>query len=752
MIFFRSSGSSRNQSRDQFGSFFQTLSWNVLPTVMFFALALPAQETRAQDSIDWDATSSTSWDATTDNWIGDDTTYSDGDDVTFGDDPAGGGPNTVTLNTSVATGSITFENTEDYTFNDLVADSETISATGGISINGTSTGNITIDAKITGSTNITHDGTGTLTLGGGGVTNDFTGNIVIKNGATLRNGDDTDGNLSSLGAAANTLTVESGGTFDLNALAAGASLKGYGTGSISIEGSGVDGLGALVNNGTEDARDAFADELIFTGNVTLGGSGRFDLDDGFKVSGTNITITKEGNATILIAGDQSGESIANWEINDGAIFLLNDSALGTAKVTLNTDGILRGNIAGNSTRTIANNIDLNGGTIQTGYGAGSVTDLTGTITLDADSDLKPGTDDRLIKISGTVKTGDGGDLNIGTGEVQIAATSNLTDFSGNFRLIQDNTILSIANGVTLSQAIVAANGGDNKMFELQDSGGANGIGTVSGSIQLRENDGVSQLIVRAYDTDTLTLSGLIFDGTGTANMPININGRRTGDTAGSTSNGTVIFTEDNTYKSETIVTGGTLLVNGDQTAATGVVTVGDGATNNATLGGSGTIGGNTTVHSGSTLSGGTNGNVGTLTFAPDTGTTNLTAESGSTWLVDLIGGSGNSGTSDRIVVSGNLDITGSTIQINDLGTYTFGDKFTIATYGTLTANATFNGWADDSLHTIGGGTYMIDYNDGSAITLTAIPEPGTWLGLALLLGCAFLYRRRERLRINLQAS
>src|SRR5439155_18443438 len=60
--------------------------------------------------------------------------------------------------------------------------------------------------------------------------------------------------------------------------------------------------------------------------------------------------------------------------------------------------------------------------------------------------------------------------------------------------------------------------------------------------------------------------------------------------------GTLDLTGNNTYSGTTTVNAGILLVNGNQSAATGAVTVNSGAT----LGGSGIIGGTVTVNSGGT--------------------------------------------------------------------------------------------------------------------------------------------------------
>jgi hypothetical protein len=147
----------------------------------------------------------------------------------------------------------------------------------------------------------------------------------------------------------------------------------------------------------------------------------------------------------------------------------------------------------------------------------------------------------------------------------------------------------------------------------------------------------------------------------------------------------------------------------------------------------------TLIQNGSTLSSGTPivGDLGELTFNG-----NVTAAAGSIWLVDLVAGLG--GGADLITVGGDLNITGSNLTINFGGAFVEHQVYTIAIYGTG-LNGTFSG-LNDGAFVDPGNFYRINYGSGpaGAITLTAVPEPGTLGFLGLALGGFFVRRIRRR--------
>ena len=171
-----------------------------------------------------------------------------------------------------------------------------------------------------------------------------------------------------------------------------------------------------------------------------------------------------------------------------------------------------------------------------------------------------------------------------------------------------------------------------------------------------------------------------------------------------------------------------------------------------TLGGNGTIGGTVNVAAaGANLSPGATGvgSVGKL----NTGALTLAATSNFNVDITGAGGAANAGiTYDQISVTGTVNITGSNLVVSaaNLTMANVGQTYFIALNdGTDLVTGTF---AQGTTVTSGSDVFLINYlanGDGGTVandislTLTAVPEPSTWLAAALALGAVGYMQRRR---------
>lgn len=258
--------------------------------------------------------------------------------------------------------------------------------------------------------------------------------------------------------------------------------------------------------------------------------------------------------------------------------------------------------------------------------------------------------------------------------------------------------------------------------------------TISAPILLATSLDVTNLSV----TNPLTISGNISNPaafvflsfTGNVNVSGNIS---SGPTSGSLNvvvhSGVTTFTGKNTYEGFTAVQGGTLLVNGDNSGATGTTFV---SGSGSVLGGTGTIGsGNVQTFDG-TITGATTTTVGTLTFL---GNVDLsTGEGTGTYLANLSGAM-----SDLLAITGTLSLgQGSILDIDGLG-----DGVTTYTLATFASRDNVFG----SVMDIPGGYTLVYHDMDIQLVPTAIPEPSTWIGGAFALAAIVLTQRRRFRRV-----
>lgn len=332
--------------------------------------------------------------------------------------------------------------------------------------------------------------------------------------------------------------------------------------------------------------------------------------------------------------------------------------------------------------------------------------------------------------------------------------------------IAGNGGAGLTNSITGAAVVYAGGGG----VGTQGVGGSGGSGVVIVRYQGASLGNIGGTVTSGTGTATgYTLH--TFTNTGAANFnmsSVSMNARLGATASGNLSgNGNLTFScpgrlslaGTNTYTGNTAVTSGTLAINGDNSAATGVVTVSSGAT----LGGSGTIGGQVIVSSGGTLA---PGNSPGLMTAND----GVSLATGSTFQWELIGNTldGRGTNYDAVnVTSGSLSIGSgvtSSLVFNASGSTvswanSFWDNsrswlvFDNANSPTLASGAVFdtiNLSADinsKQLTDVRSGASFTWNQQGSDVYLTyTVPEPSTYALLALAaagLGAHLVRRRRS---------
>jgi autotransporter-associated beta strand protein len=536
---------------------------------------------------------------------------------------------------------------------------------------------------------------------------DYTGGTYL-NGATngvFRMGVDNalpTGTTVFMGASAGGGTADDGGSIDLNGL------------NLAIGGLEAGSSARGIGNNTATLSTLTIGKA--TGTNTFGGVIGTVSNNNLTTQTNNIAVVKNGGSKQIFSG--ANTYTGTTTINGGTLSVTGDAQLGTAPVSA------------------ADNITINGGRLE----------ITGTTqTLNANRNILLGDTantsistpggSNVITYDGVFKdlTGNNGILvKQGGGTLQLGGvstyTGNTSINNGTVRLTTGDNRLPTGTVVSLGQAAsdnlgtLDLNGQNQTIAGLQSTAGTNAS--------------VNTNVVTSVAAATLTIdnSSDFTYSAGTAENSGIISGAISLVKEGS---GTQTLTGANTYAGTTSVNEGILIINGNQSAATGNVTVAA----PATLGGTGTIGGDTTISG--TLNAGTAGTPGTLAFASGR---DLSFASGSTWLIDIVDNAHDSLTGIDV-----LNITDANLSFAFSGTQTAA-SYTIATYGSRNS-AFFNTFANGA-HVGGSGAgYIISYGpeSGGAITLTAVPEPGTLTLLGLGLG-GLIARRIRRKRKAAQAA
>jgi autotransporter-associated beta strand protein len=329
-----------------------------------------------------------------------------------------------------------------------------------------------------------------------------------------------------------------------------------------------------------------------------------------------------------------------------------------------------------TTKAAAQTVRLQGqtsGRVLTMTNAASFNVENGTAAIDLDLAVN------VAGSAGLNKTGAG-----------VLRMNQVSSYTGTTHVQQGTLLVGLNNVIPDSSAVVIDSGAT---LRFDGGGRQETVGSVAGAGNLILKSAVAnaQALTSGGDNSSTEFSGLISSENATGWFV-------------KTGNGTLTLSGDNTYAQETRVDAGGLLINGDQSAATGAITV----SFNAVLGGNGTTGGNIIFADGAKL----------LFDAASTLTANGTSvDLGNLSVVNLVG-------LDNTVADGTYTLIDGTATL---------DFTSIQNLGAVNAAA------------LGGGKSAY-FDDGSLdLKLVVIPEPATigMLGLGALIAWAV---RRQAMR------
>lgn len=335
-----------------------------------------------------------------------------------------------------------------------------------------------------------------------------------------------------------------------------------------------------------------------------------------------------------------------------------------------------------------------------------------------------------------------------TGAVSGAGKLSISTGGGNYFVILANTNsysggTSVTGGLKTSAAGALGSGaitlgGNGKWIINTTAQSYSNAITLNGAFAIDANVATTLGGNIALGSSQLTLRGSAGSATSTASGVISGAGNILKGDAGST----WILSGNNTYTGTTGVNAGTLLINGNQAASTGAVSVAA----SATLGGDGTIGGAVTVANSGILSpGAASGATGTLSL----NNKNLTLSGADTKIQMEIAGT-SAGAFDRIAGVSTLSLNGD-LTLTLTGTYTTANWDVLdfsaksGNFDTVTLAGSYAGSlsriGDTWTGNVGGQDWTFEQTTG---VLSVVPEPGTVALVIAGLGFTLLLRRRQR--------
>jgi fibronectin-binding autotransporter adhesin len=598
----------------------------------------------------------------------------------------------------------------DFTF----AGSNTLNlGTGAVTMNGNRTVTVNANSLTVGGAigdggnayRLTKAGAGTLVLS---ASNAFTGGVTLSTGTLAIN------NNRALGSG--TFTLQ-GGTI-VNTSGSAVSVAN----AVSINGDFSypmsTGATEIVINGPATLGSAAGTVRTIDASATSAGAGGLVFTGGISDGTTATSIRKIGGGQLQLNGSSS--FTGGVALDAGTLMVNNTNALGTGTLTIAADTTF--SVPGVTVRTVANAVVVNGDFTLGAAGKSPLT-LAGPVSLGSATRTVTIGNDRGNVISGTI-AGSGG-LTVfasGTG-VSASGTGGLTlsavnTYTGATRIATGTVFL--ANVGALAASTLNLDGTDlgGVAFGVAGANTYN-LGGLSGSRNL--SLGANSLSVGGNGGNT-SYSGILSGDGGLTKLGL----------------GTLVVSGSNTYLGNTVVSVGALLVNGNQSSASGAVSVASGAT----LGGSGTLGGAVSILDGGIVAPGNS--PGTLTV------NNTFALAGASILnFELNAADTTVGGGINDLITGVTDLTlDGILNLSGAGDWTTVADNTSWRLFNYTGTLSGGGLTLGSTPTLADGrSFQIDTSTTGQVNVVVVPEPSAVLlalgGVAYLIGSA---RRRTSRR------
>jgi fibronectin-binding autotransporter adhesin len=456
-------------------------------------------------------------------------------------------------------------------------------------------------------------------------------------------------------------------------------------------GAGINNNWSTGFNWAGGVAPGIADSLLFG----AAGAARKTTDINNIAAGTSFNSIQFQSAGYVLNGNNvvltGGANALNYSATAGTNTINNNIAFASNAPTISC--IAGGNLI------VGGTLD-NGGLLLTLASAGTTT-LNGVISNTGDL-ASTGTGTAILSVNNTytgATTISAGTLQVGNnGTTGSLGTGAITD-NGTLAFKRTNA-LTVATAISGTGNVTQAGSGT---LTLTAANSYSGTTTISAGTLQVGNNGITGTLGTGAISDN---ASLVFNRSDAITIATVIGGTGNVSQAGS---GTLTLTAAETYTGTTTVSAGVLVFNGSLPAGAGLTTVNSGAT----LGGSGTLRA-LTVANGGILAPGVAG-IATINSG------NLTLSAGAQYNVDI-----NSATSDQDNVTGTVNISGSTININTLAGFapTAGAVLTVINNDAADAvTGTFTGMPEGSLLLTNGYGFQISYvgGTGNDVVLKHVP-------------------------------